>query len=284
MPQTSTLSVGSFLVLCILANAVTTVAYPINSSFTSSDIVSRAPGIKFAKTTWFDPSPTDKPAPDAQTCGSYAIMTPQSDFLIWDHKYKAYAVYFKFGDAIKDERHKDYSTHNPSLVFKHRCDPGPRYGKYMEKAVLKKLVEVFEKGEIQHVGTTSQTTIEKNSEWYEIYLGPDYVEALHCKEQIREMISHYGDPEPGEPVSESRKPYGDYDTVEEYIRAFLGLFVAKIDKSTPRPATRSSAQACQSAVVSKPGLNPQWITEIGGNDKLLVKDRLYKKKGADQKK
>ncbi|KAG5333483.1 hypothetical protein C0989_005695 [Termitomyces sp. Mn162] len=103
------------------------------------------------------PGPAVSATPPADGPGSYAVMSPRRRFLIYDSKYDAYVLYFKFGDTNKSDRDRAYSTHDPSVVFKARKDQ----------------VE--------------------DSEWYEIYLGQDKIKALERKAMFDKLLKRYGD-------------------------------------------------------------------------------------------
>ncbi|KAG5734822.1 hypothetical protein E4T56_gene753 [Termitomyces sp. T112] len=172
------------------------------------------------------PGPAVSATPPADGPGSYAVMSPRRRFLIYDSKYDAYVLYFKFGDTNKSDRDHAYSTHDPSVLFIGRKDRVKGQGKEMEKETLKALVtELQGSGMIQHVGTTTKNS-KKNSEWYEIYLGQDKIKALERKAMFDKLLKRYGD--------ETKAPWthGGWSH-DRFVEEFLALFHAQPGQSTP---------------------------------------------------
>ncbi|KAG5734820.1 hypothetical protein E4T56_gene755 [Termitomyces sp. T112] len=172
------------------------------------------------------PGPAVSATPPADGPGSYAVMSPRRRFLIYDSKYDAYVLYFKFGDTNKSDRDHAYSTHDPSVLFKSRKDQVEGQGKEMEKETLKALVtELQGSGIIQHVGTTTKNS-KKNSESYEIYLGQDKIKALERKAMFDKLLKRYGD--------ETKAPWthGGWSH-DKFVEEFLALFHAQPGQSTP---------------------------------------------------
>ncbi|KAH0580979.1 hypothetical protein H2248_012130 [Termitomyces sp. 'cryptogamus'] len=161
------------------------------------------------------PGPAVSATPPADGPGSYAVMSPRRRFLIYDSKYDAYVLYFKFGDTNKSDRDHAYSTHDPSVLFKGRKDRVEGQGKEMEKETLKALVtELQGSGMIQHVGTTTSDST-KNK-----------IKALQRKAVFDKFLKRYGD--------ETKAPWthGGWSH-DKFVEEFSALFRAKTDQSPP---------------------------------------------------
>ncbi|KAG5349814.1 hypothetical protein C0989_001755 [Termitomyces sp. Mn162] len=151
--------------------------------------------------------------------GSYAIMTPINRFLIYDQKHDSYAVYVKFGDGLEN-RHKLYSTHNPSVAITHREDHELYMGKWMEEEILRPFAEQAQTNYQMHkepmkVQVLGSTNIGGDTEWYEIFLGSDVRVARKCKSELATAFMQYGKDE--DEKSKRKVPTYDGLTADTYI-------------------------------------------------------------------
>ncbi|KAG6867528.1 hypothetical protein C0993_001609 [Termitomyces sp. T159_Od127] len=228
-------SVFTIALVTLTSLVVSTSSYPIVPHDTRSELVRRAP-------------PTA-----SGSVGSYAIMSPSANFLIYDNKFNSYLVYFKFGDTTRDDRDRAYSTHNPSVIFKGRKDTSEGLGKATEKNTLQKLVtELKEYGIVQSVGTT---TIGQNrkSEWYEIYLGRSRKKAYAAKAELRRLLRLYGD------ETNPAGPHGG-KSHEKYLEEFLSLFPPIKNEAKVGAAqglAKATSRATKKPVIGKDARGPE---------------------------
>ncbi|KAG6877531.1 hypothetical protein C0993_006325 [Termitomyces sp. T159_Od127] len=217
---------------------------------------------------------TDGPA-DAEVKGkgSYAILTPGENYLLYDNKFDSYFVFFKFGDTNNQERrNKEYATGNPSATIRGRKDPNhfgrPGAGKTMENAILKVLLQKLKSsGLVEGVQTKKTTGVGgRYSEWYKFYLGRTKEKAFEAKARLTELADEYSTLRLGEvqaptsvndetstPASakeKSRAPVGKsngayrHDPVRQaYVKKFFDLFsILKDRKSNTKPVIDESSK------------------------------------------
>ncbi|KAG6827195.1 hypothetical protein H0H87_005331, partial [Tephrocybe sp. NHM501043] len=134
-----------------------------------------------------------------------------------DDKYNSYVLYLKFGDAKDESRHKAYSTHNPSFVFAHRSDgEDDNMGKAMQALILQTLNHEYEAkfserpdfNQMNSIGSSGTgkgmmscltllnemlSPFEAATEWYEVYLGSNAINARKCKSKLSLLLDKYAE-------------------------------------------------------------------------------------------
>ncbi|KAG6824034.1 hypothetical protein H0H92_008218 [Tricholoma furcatifolium] len=147
--------------------------------------------------------------------GSYAILSPEGDKLVWDPSARQYSILLKFGDG-PEKRLTAYNTHNPSFEFSHRPelksamsvagqqrDPsgrtakavkvfsGPPKKKKISRA--KRMEEVLSDAsktdplKVIHLKNKNDNSIE----WYEIVVATNQETATKAKKEFRALVAEY---------------------------------------------------------------------------------------------
>ncbi|KAG6898710.1 hypothetical protein C0993_004950 [Termitomyces sp. T159_Od127] len=239
---------------------------PESSTKTKPAAIISSSGIKDAKTD----GPTDG---EVKKKGSYAILTPGQNYLLYDNKFDTYFVFFKFGDTNdQTRRNKDYATANPSAMVRGKKDPNhfgrPGPGKTMENMILKVLFKKLgSSGLVERVRTEDATGVQaRYSEWYKFYLGRTKEKAFEAKARLTRLVEEYSTLRLGEvqaptsidektstparakgksqaPVGKSNEAYRDDPVRQAYIKKFFDLFsISKDQKSNTKTVIDKSSK------------------------------------------
>ncbi|KAG6872002.1 hypothetical protein C0995_014021 [Termitomyces sp. Mi166 len=135
--------------------------------------------------------------------GSYSIMTPAKDMVIYDPEAKSFCIFVKFGDGDKTGRMDHYGTHNPSWELNYRVSRKKGQGGKMQLAILVPLSDKFigiEQVKNHNDGGIYSTFdyyyrdlsyAPIDTEWFRLDLGQDRSKAIAGKAALRKKMQDY---------------------------------------------------------------------------------------------
>jgi len=126
-------------------------------------------------TVYAVPTPEPRSLERRTTNGMYMVASPNpEENMMMSNKAggsKSFVIYIKFGDGEPDQRDKQYSTHNPSFVFKGSKIHLSNQAKEFED-MLKRVLD-----DASGHGGNAPSLDGNKREWYFAYLGTDHTKA-----------------------------------------------------------------------------------------------------------